>query len=200
MSSFVAVSCDQGFVISADSIAFKQPVGEKKYGRVRAFTRKLFQLSDDVIAGGVGEWTSYLPVFNTVARRRLTADKFVPELLDLCVKKAADSRVFVLYRSGKRVLLDTSELGHVRREQPGAVSYPDPLLNGLFHRVYDSPEGDTVKKSGMIGIAALLGGINALAASLSAEMSPPFDMVCFLPEGMFVLSGGVTKLPVTEFW
>ena len=40
MSSFVAVSCDQGFVVSADSIAFKQPVGEKKYGRVRAFTRK----------------------------------------------------------------------------------------------------------------------------------------------------------------
>ena len=40
------------------------------------------------------------------------------------------------------------------------MAYPDPLLNGLFNRVYNSPEGDTVKKSGMIGIAALLGGIS----------------------------------------
>jgi hypothetical protein len=200
MSSFVAVSCDQGFVVSADSVAFKHPVGEKKFGRVKGFTRKLFQLSDDVLAGAVGEWTSYLPVLNTAARRRLPADKLVPELLDLCVKKAADSRVFVLYRVGKKVLLDTSDLGHVRREQAGVVSYPDPLLDGLFDRVYESPEGLAVRKSGMLGVAALVGGCNALAASLSPELAPPFHTVCFLQEGLFVVSGGVTKLPVSEFW
>jgi hypothetical protein len=141
-----------------------------------------------------------LPVLNTAARRRLPADKLVPELLDLSVKKAADSRVFVLYRAGKKVLLDVSELGHIRREQPGAVSYPDDLLNGLFSRVYESPEGLAVRKSGMLGVAALVGACNALAASLSPELAPPFDTVCFLHEGLFVLTGGVTKLPVSEFW
>ena len=52
----------------------------------------------------------------------------------------------------------------------------------------------------MLGIAALVGGFNALAASLSAELSPPFDTICFLPEGLFVITGGATRLPVTEFW
>src|SRR5262249_38057801 len=141
MSSVVAVSCDQGFVISTDTVAFKQPVGEKKYGRVRGSTRKLFQLSDDVLAAAVGEWANYLPVLNAAARGGRPAEQLVPDLLEQCANKAADSRVFVLYRVGKRVRLDTSELGHARREQPGAVSYPDPLLNGLFDRVYESPEG-----------------------------------------------------------
>jgi hypothetical protein len=202
MSSAVVVSCSQGFVVSTDSIAFKQPAGGDgpKFGRVKGSTRKLFQLSDDVLAAGVGEWGSYFPVFNAVARMRLPADKLVPELLSLCVKKAADSRVFVVYRHDGKVSLDTSELGHARRDQPGAHAYPDPLLNGLFTRVYESPEGQAVRKAGMLGIAALIGGFNALAASLSPEMSPPFDTVCFLPEGLFVLTGGVTRLPVAEFW
>jgi hypothetical protein len=200
MSSVVVVSCTQGFVISADTIAFKQPAGERKFGRVRGCTHKVFQLGDDVLAAAVGEWTSYLPVLNTAARRQLAAEKLVPELLDLCAKKAADSRVFILYRVGQKVFLDTSELGHARREQAGAVSYPDPLLNGLFNRVYESPEGEAVRKAGMLGVAALVGAFNALAASLSPEMAPPFDTVCFLSEGMFVVTGGVTRLPVAEFW
>ena len=131
---------------------------------------------------------------------RLPPDKLAAEVLNLCAKKAADSRVFVLYRHAGKVLLDTSELGHARREQPGAHAYPDPLLNALFARVYESPEGQAIRKAGMLGIAALVGGFNALAASLSAELSPPFDTICVLPEGLFVITGGVTRLPVTEFW
>src|SRR5262249_22959757 len=100
MSSVVVTSCDQGFIVSTDTVAFKQPVGEKKYGRVRGSTHELFQLSDDVLAAGVGEWTSYLPVLNAAARRGKAADELVPDLLDQCAKKAADSRVFVLSRAG----------------------------------------------------------------------------------------------------
>src|SRR5687767_12444081 len=122
MSSVVVVSCDQGFVISADTIAFKHPVSEEKYGRVRGHTRKLFQLSDDVLAAAVGEWTSYFPVLNAAARSGGPSEKLVSDLLEQCAKHAADSRVYVLYRVGKRVRLDTSELGHARRDQPGAVS------------------------------------------------------------------------------
>jgi hypothetical protein len=200
MSSVVVTSCDQGFIVSTDTVAFKQPAGEKKYGRVRGSTHKLFQLSDDVLAAGVGEWTSYLPVLNAAAKSGRAADKLVPDLLDQCAKKAADSRVFVLYRAGGRVRLDASELGHARRELPGAVSFPDPLLDGLFGRVFESPEGLAVRKAGMIGICALVEGFNALAASLSSELSPPFDTVCFLPEGLFIIRGGVTRLPVSDMW
>ena len=199
MSSVVAVSCDQGFVISSDTVAFKPPA-EKKYGRVRGSTRKLFQLTDDILAAAVGEWTSYFPVFNAAARGGRPTEKLVPELLDQCAKKAADSRVYIFYRLGKRVHLDTSELGHARREMPGAVAYPDPLLNDLFNRVYESPEGLIVRKTGMLGICALVEGFNAMAASLSAELSPPFDTVCFLAEGLFVVRGGVTRLPLSDLW
>jgi hypothetical protein len=202
MSSAVVVSCSQGFVVSTDSIAFKLPVGEKgpKLGRLKGSTRKLFQLSDDVLAAGVGEWNQYFPVMNEVARKRLPTDKLVPELLELCAKKTADSRVFVLSRQAGKVVLDISELGHIRKDLPGAHAYPDPLLNDLFSRVYESPEGLAIRKTGMLGIASLVAGFNAMAASLSPEMSQPFDSVCFLPEGLFVLSGGVTKLPVAELW
>jgi hypothetical protein len=182
-------------------VAFKLPVGgEKKYGRVRGSTHKLFQLSDNVIAAGVGEWTSYLPILNAAARAARPTDKLVPDILEQCAKKAVDSRVYVLYREGKRVKLDISELGHARREQTGAVSYPDPLLNGLFGRVFDSPEGLAVRKAGILGICALIEGFNALAASLSTELSPPFDTVCFLTEGLFAVRGGVTRLPITDLW
>jgi hypothetical protein len=202
MSSAVVVSCSQGFVISTDSVAFKQPVSGEgpKLGRIKGTTRKLFQLTDHVLATGVGEWNSYFPIFNAAARLRLPADKLVSQLLDMCAKKATDSRVFVVYRQAGKVFLDTSELGHVRREQPGAHAYPDPLLNDLFNRVYESPEGLAIRKSGMLGIAALVGGLNALAASLSPEIAPPFDTACFLTEGLVVLTGGVTRLPVADFW
>jgi hypothetical protein len=200
MSSVVVAECDQGFVISTDTVAFKLPVGGEKYGRVRVSTHKLFQLSDDVLAAGVGEFTSYLPVLNAAARAGGPPDKLVPELLEQCAKKAADARVYILYREGKRVKFDSSEFGHARREQTGVVMYPDPLLNGLFYRVADSPEGLAVRKSGMLGICALIEGFNALAASLCPELSPPFDTVCFLNEGLFVVRGGVTRLPITDIW
>jgi hypothetical protein len=202
MSSCVVVSCTQGFVISTDSIAFKQPVPPPgpKYGKVKGHTRKLFQLSADVLAAAVGEWTSYLPVLNAAARLRLPPEKLVAELLEQSMRKAADSRIFVVYRKEGKVLLDASELGHVRQDLPGAHAYPDPLLDALFDRVYESPEGQAIRKAGMLGIAALVEAFNAMAVSLSPELCPPFDTVCFLGEGQFVLSGGVTPLPVAEFW
>ncbi len=51
MSSIVALSCEEGVVVSTDTIAFKLPVGEPKYTRMRSATHKLFQLSENVIAG-----------------------------------------------------------------------------------------------------------------------------------------------------
>ena len=202
MSSCVIMRGTQGFLISTDCITFKQPVGNQgqKFGRVKGLTRKLFQVTDDVVAAAVGDFTNYLPVLNAAARAGLPTQKLVPELLDQCLKKAADSRIFVVYRADGRVFLDTSELGSVQHDQPGVVVYPDPLITGLFLRISESPEGKAISTSGMLGIAALVGGFNAMAASLSAEMSPPFDTICFLTDGTFVVTGGLTKLPVEEFW
>src|SRR5262245_13966770 len=115
MSSCVAVNCTQGFVLSTDSIAFQQPQADaaEQFGRIRGTTRKLFQITDDVIAGAVGDFTSYLPVLNRAARMRVPTPKLVADLLDLCTTKAADSRVFVLSRVEGQVTLDACELGHV---------------------------------------------------------------------------------------
>lgn len=202
MSSAVVESCTQGFVISTDSAATKDPVGDtgKKLGKISGTTRKLFQLSEDVLVAAVGEWTSYLPILNAAARSQLPTAELVSHLLDQCEKKAADSRVFVLYRVDGKARLDTSELGHVQRERNGAVAYPSPTLNGLFRSVYESPQGLAIRKTGMIGITSLIGAFNAMAASLSPSVSPPFDTVLFLNEGLVVVTGGVTRLPVTEYW
>lgn len=201
MSSVVIAHCDQGFVISTDTVAFKQPIGgPEKYGRIRGSTHKLFQLSDNVLAAGVGEWTSYFPILNAAARAGLPTEKLVTDLLEQCSRKATDARVYILYRAGQRAKCDTSDFGHARRDQLSVVMYPDPLLNGLFGRVFESPEGLAVRKSGILGIGALIDGFNAMATSLCTELSPPFDTVCFLHEGMFAIRGGVTRLPITDIW
>jgi hypothetical protein len=98
------------------------------------------------------------------------------------------------------VTLDISELGHVRRDQTGAVTFPNPILNGLFMKAYESPEGVAIRSTGMLGVAALVTALNAMAASLSSELSAPFDTVAFLQDGLFAVSGGATRLPVTDFW
>jgi hypothetical protein len=202
MSSCVVVSCTQGFVISTDSIVFKKPEADPalQFGQVRGITRKLFEISDDVLAAGVGDWSSYMPVFNSVARLKLPTKKLVDEILDLSTKKATDSRIFVLSRIEGKVILDVSELGHVRRDQTGAVTFPNPVLNGLFLKAYESPEGMAIRSAGMLGVTALVAALNAMAASLSSEISAPFDTVAFLKDGMFAVTGGATRLPVTDFW
>jgi hypothetical protein len=202
MSSCVVVQCTQGFVISTDSIVFKKPVADaaRQFHDVRGTTRKLFQLSDDVIAAGVGDWSSYMPIFNSVARLKVHAKKLVDELLDQSTTKATDSRIFILSRIEGKVILDISELGHVRRDQTGAVAYPNPVLNGLFMKAYESPEGLAIRSAGMLGVTALVAALNAMAASLSSELSAPFDTVAFLKDGMFAVTGGATRLPVTDFW
>jgi hypothetical protein len=107
MSSCVVVNCTQGFVISTDSIVFKKPVADaaQQFGPVRGMTRKLFQISDDVLGAGVGDWSSYMPIFNSVARLKLPTKKLVDEILDLSTRKATDSRIFVLSRIDGKVTL-----------------------------------------------------------------------------------------------
>lgn len=202
MSSVVAQGCTQGFVISTDSAAMKEPVGEgdRKLGRIGSATRKLFQVSDDVLVGAVGQWTSYLPLLNAAARSPRPAADLVPALLGQCEEKACDARLFVLYRIDGKALLDTAELGQIRRERSGAVAYPNQTINGLFRSMYESPEGLAIRKTGLLGITGLVLAFNAMAASLSPEISPPFDTVLFLDEGQVVVSGGITRLPVTEYW
>jgi hypothetical protein len=202
MSSCVVVSCTQGFVISTDTIAFKVVKDErgKTVGNLKAATRKLFQLSDDLVVAGVGEWTSYFPIFNAVAGKPLPTLKMVAELRQLCSEKAADSRVFILYRTEGEVFLDVSELGHLRLKEPGSVAYPVDILNALWSTVYESPQVQQIRKTGMLGIAAVVNAYNAFASALTSELSPPFDTVCFLNSGLFAVTGGVTRLPVTDFW
>src|SRR5262249_43836194 len=202
MSSCVIVRCTQGFVVSTDSIVFKKPQADEvlQYGQVRGITRKLFQISDDVLVACVGDWSSYMPVLNSVARLKLPVARLVDELLDQSMKKAADSRVFILSRNDGKVVLDVSELGHVRRDQTGAIAYPNPLLNGLFVKAYETPEGLAIRSAGLLGVAALVAALNAMAASLSSELSAPFDTVAFLNDGLFTVTGGATRLPVTDFW
>jgi hypothetical protein len=202
MSSCVVVNCTQGFVISTDSIVFKTPQADpvNQFGQIRGTTRKLFQISDDVIAAGVGDWSSYMPIFNSAARLKLPAAKVVDVILDQSMKKAADSRVFILSRIEGKVILDISELGHVRRDQTGAVAYPNPVINGLFLKAYESPEGLAIRSAGLLGVTALVAALNAMAVSLSSDLSAPFDTVAFLKDGLFAVTGGATRLPVTDFW
>jgi hypothetical protein len=79
------------------------------------------------------------------------------------------------------------------------VSYPDALINKLFMEMYESETGNAIRRSGLLGIAALVDGYNSLAATMCSDISSPFDTVLFLEDGVFPFAGGVTKLPVATF-
>ena len=200
MSSIVALNCEEGIIVATDTIAFKQPISDQKYSRIQTTTHKLFQLSENVIAGAVGDFTSYLPFLNRAARRRLPADKLAAELMNDCIGKLNDSRLVVAYRTAGKLVIDVCEFGHLRPNLTTYAAYPNPLLTDLFNRIYTSPEAESIRKTGLLGTVGLVSGFNAMAATLSPEMSSPFDTVCLLKEGIFVVSGTLTKLPTADFW
>jgi hypothetical protein len=200
MSSCVIAGGPEGFVVSTDRIVVKTFVDDegKELGKFKGSTRKLFQLDKNVIVAGVGNWDAYFPIFNTVARLGLTADKSVAELRRRC-QEAVDARVYILYRRDGDVHLDVIDLGHLRIDQPGAVIYPDESLNRMFVTLYESPEAMRMRQSGMMGIAAIINAFNAFALGLCPRIEGPFDTICFLKDGMFEFSGSATKLPVGNF-
>jgi len=200
MSSIVAVQGHEGFVISTDSIVFKFTTDKsgKVDGKVKGTTRKLFQIHDDVLAVGLGNWNSYFPVFNKVAGMKLPKDKLLEEVRNRCVT-ATDAHMYIFHREDNGVILDIVENQQVRLTVSGAVMYPEPLLNSLFLTMYESESALKIRSSGMLGIAALVNAYNAFALSLCSDIAAPFDTILFTRDGIFNFSGGVTRLPVGDF-
>src|SRR4030043_513232 len=157
MSSIVAVQGQQGFVISTDSIVFKYTTDKdgKIDGKVKGTTRKLFQIHEDVLAVGLGNWNSYFPIFNRVAAMKLPKDKLLEEVRNQCVK-TTDAHVYVFHREDSGVILDVVENQAVKLAASGAVRYPESMLNSLFLTMYESEHALKIRISGMLGIAALV--------------------------------------------
>jgi hypothetical protein len=200
MSSIVAVHGQQGFVISTDSIVFKyttDPTG-KIDGKIKGTTRKLFQLHDDILAVGLGNWNSYFPIFNRVAAMKLPKENLLDEVRNQSVKNT-DAHVYIFHREGNGVVMDVVENQSIRLATSGAVRYPESILNSLFLTMYESEHAMKIRLSGMLGIAALVNAYNAFAVSLCSDISAPFDTILFTNDGIFNFSGGVTKLPVGDF-
>jgi hypothetical protein len=200
MSSIVSVQCSQGFVISSDSIVFKYLADSTGNitGKVKGTTRKLFQISDDVITVGLGNWNSYFPMFNHVARMSGSNSALVNELRSRG-KGLTDTRIYIFSKNQNGPTLDIVEGGQVRTDQSGAVMYPEPILNSMFLTLYESPSAQKIRSTGMLGIAALINAYNLFAASLCSDISAPFDTILFTNEGVFNLNGGTTKLPAGDF-
>jgi hypothetical protein len=200
MSSIVAVQGKEGFVISTDSIVFKFTVDKsgKVDGKVKGTTRKLFQIHDDILAVGLGNWNSYFPVFNKVAGMKLPKDKLVEELHNRCVT-STDAHMYIFHRESNGVILDIVENQQIKPAYSGAVMYPEPMLNSIFLTMYDCEQAQKIRSSGMLGIAALVNAYNAFALSLCSDIAAPFDTILFTRDGIFNFSGGVTRLPVGDF-
>lgn len=200
MSSIVAVQGQQGFVISTDSIVFKYTTDTngKVDGKIKGTTRKLFQLHEDILAVGLGNWNSYFPIFNRVAAMKLPKEKLLGELHEQGVK-TTDAHIYIFHREDRGVVMDVVENQAVKPAASGAVRYPESLLNSLFLTMYESEHALKIRMSGMLGIAALVNAYNAFALSLCSDISAPFDTILFTRDGIFNFSGGVTKLPVADF-
>ncbi len=200
MSSIVAVQGQQGFVISTDSIIFKHTTDAagKVDGKIKGTTRKLFQLHDDILAVGLGNWNSYFPIFNRVAAMKLPKETLLEEVRSQSVKNT-DAHVYIFHREVHGVVMDVVENQSVKLAASGAVRYPEALLNSLFLTMYESEHALKIRMSGMLGIAALVNAYNAFALSLCSDIAAPFDTILFTRDGIFNFSGGVTKLPVGDF-
>jgi hypothetical protein len=200
MSSIVAVQGNEGFVISTDSIVFEHiaDASGAVTGKVKGITRKLFQVHDDILVVGLGNWAAYFPVFNKVAGMKLSKEQVIEEVRQRCVT-CTDTHVYIFHREPNAVVLDVVENKTVRQAASGAVMYPEPLLNSLFLTMYESEAAKKIRASGLMGIAALVNAYNAFALSLCSDIASPFDTILFTKDGIFNFSGGVTRLPVGEF-
>lgn len=200
MSSIVAVQGQQGFVISTDSIVFKYTTDAagKVDGKIKGTTRKLFQIHEDILAVGLGNWNSYFPIFNHVAAMKLPKEKLLQEINEQGVK-TTDAHIYIFHREDRGVIMDVVENQSVRLATSGAVRYPESLLNALFLTMYENEHAMKIRMSGMLGIAALVNAYNAFALSLCSDIAAPFDTILFTRDGIFNFSGGVTKLPVADF-
>ena len=201
MSSIVALQGHEGFVISTDSIVFKTSTDKsgKIDWKVKGTTRKFFQLHEDILAVGLGNWSSYFPIFNKVAAMTLPKDKLVEEVRNRCVPAATDAHMYIFHRENNGIILDIVENQQIRLAVSGAVMYPEPSLNSIFLTMYENEYAVKIRSSGMMGIAALVNAYNAFAVSLCSDISSPFDTILFTHDGIFNFSGGVTKLPVGDF-
>lgn len=201
MSSCVIVGGFGGYVVSTDSIVYKYASDEKGnvIGKVKGSTRKLFQIDADILVAGTGNWNTYFPIFNAVAAMDASREEKVGRLLDDAKSKAKDSRVYIVHRTPAKLQFDSVAEKKVTIDQSGVVSYPDHVLNQMFGALYESEPAKAIRRSGLLGIASLVSGYNALAATMCSDISSPFDTVLFLEDGIFPFSGGVTKLPVATF-
>ncbi len=200
MSSMVAVKGGQGFVISTDSVVFKFLTNAEGQitGKIKGSTRKLFQIRDDIVVVGLGNWNNYFPLFNAIAKMSEPTDVMLETLRKRAVL-LPDVRIYIFSRGPSGTNCDVVEDGSTKLDQGGAVMYPEPAINAMFLALYESPEALKVRLSGMLGMAALVTAYNAFAASLCADIAAPFDTILFLNDGIFNFGGGVTKLPVGDF-
>ena len=201
MSSCVIVGGSGGYVVSTDSIVYKYAADDKGnvIGKVKGSTRKLFEIDPDILVAGTGNWNSYFPIFNNAAAMSGHRDFKIERLLEEAKSKALDSRIYIVHRTQTKLQFDTIVEGKVTLDQTGVVSYPDHVINQMFGALYESDAAKAIRRSGLLGIAALVNGYNALAATMCSDISTPFDTVLFLDDGIFPFSGGVTKLPVATF-
>lgn len=201
MSSIVSIKGPQGYVISSDSIVFKYLTDATGNitGKVKGSTRKMFQIHDNIVVVGLGNWNSFFPMFNKVARMSASKDIVVNELRSRSAE-LTDTRIYIFSNSENNVTCDIVENKQIRLNQSGAVMYPEPLLNSMFLTLYESPDALRVRATGMLGMAALVQAYNLFAASLCHDISAPFDTILFTNEGVFNFNGGTTRLPVADFW
>jgi hypothetical protein len=200
MSSILSVKGGQGFVISTDSIVFKYMTDSTGHivGKVKGITRKLFQIHNDIVVVGLGNWNTYFPMFNMVAKMQAPKHKLLDELRNRG-RNFRDTRIYIFSRDQNCATCDFVENGEVKLDQTGAVMFPEPALNSMFLALYESPEAMKIRLSGMLGMAAIVHAYNSFAASMCNDISAPFDTILFLNDGIFNFSGGTTKLPVGDF-
>jgi hypothetical protein len=195
MSSIVAVSAPEGFVVSTDRIVYKNPESSN-LRTVRGITPKMFSMPNGMLVAGTGDRNVYFPLFNALARRGAPVD----ECRDAIQSYQGKEHLYGFYRTSEAVRMDSNEAGAKQIDRKGCVSFPEPLLNDLFMAMYESDAAKRIRRTGLLGIASIVSAFNAFALALCSDIASPFDVVLYLPEGSYAISGGPAVLPVSDFW
>ncbi|MBC8875297.1 MAG: hypothetical protein H8E44_38225 [Planctomycetes bacterium] len=194
MSSIVAVSAPEGFVVSTDRIVYKNPDGGN-LRTVRGITPKMFSMPNGMLVAGTGDRNRYFPLFNDLARRGAPVDACI----DAIQSYQGKEHLYGFYRTHEGVRMDSNEGGGGQTNRQGCVCFPEPLLNELFMAMYESDAAKQIRGTGLLGIASLVSAFNAFALALCSDIAGPFDVVLYLPEGSYTISGGPAVLPVSDF-